>query len=315
MTSPNLFHAACRAVAAFAVLFGATLLPDAGAAQDRTQIGYGRLIVNDSAGELKDRWQTGNVVSSRVWGYGWDGQAPARPGDLLELRFNGQIIAPANLRDFNPDDRLYAGSLSLGLHTHFTRGGTEVALGGDLVMTGPQTRLDDFQDMLHDLLNIVRPGDDVTDEQVEDGFHPTLVAEAGRQIAFGASGNLRPFTELRWGAETLARVGVDVTFGQFGVGELLARDPVTGTRYQVVTKDPVGTSLYLGADVAQVASSVYLPDDRGPDLEETRTRLRAGLNWQGEAWGVQYGVTYLSEEFEGQPEGQFLGSARIKYNF
>ena len=70
-----------------------------------------------------------------------------------------------------------------------------------------------------------------------------------------------------------------------------------------------------GKDVAQVASSVYLPDDRGPGLEESRTRLRAGLNWQGESWGVQYGLTYLSEEFEGQPEGQFLGAARIKYNF
>ncbi len=182
-------------------------------------------------------------------------------------------------------------------------------------MTGPQTRLDDFQSLLHDALNIVRPDDDITDAQIEDGVHPTLVAEAGRQISFGGNGTMRPFTELRWGVETLARIGVDVTFGQFGVGELLARDPVTGTRYQIVSKNLPGTSFYLGADVAHVASSVYLPDDRGPELTENRTRVRAGVNWQGEAWGVQYGVTYLSEEFEGQPEGQLLGAARIKYNF
>ena len=69
------------------------------------------------------------------------------------------------------------------------------------------------------------------------------------------------------------------------------------------------------ADVAQVDSSVYMPEDRGPELEQNRHRLRAGVNWQGKSWGAQYGVTYLSEEFEGQPEGQFLGGVRIKYNF
>ena len=314
MTSNTLTRVARRATA-MAILIASAMAATETPAQERLRIGYGRLIVNDSAGELKDRWQSGSVASSRVWGYGWEGQAPARPGALVELRFNGQIIAPANLKNPDPDDRLYAGSLSLGAHTHFSRGATEFAVGGDLVMVGPQTHLSEFQTTLHDALNITRPSDEVTDAQIENGFHPTLVAEAGQSIGFGGSGQIRPFTELRWGIETMARVGFDVTFGQFGMGELLVRDPVTGTRYQVISKDPVGTSFYLGADVAQVASSVYLPDDRGPGLEESRTRLRAGLNWQGESWGVQYGLTYLSEEFEGQPEGQFLGAARIKYNF
>lgn len=78
MTSLSPTRGALGAIAAIALSVLATLSPDVAQAQDRTQIGYGRLIVNDSAGELKDRWQTGNVVSSRVWGYGWDGQAPAR---------------------------------------------------------------------------------------------------------------------------------------------------------------------------------------------------------------------------------------------
>ncbi len=121
MTSFLSTRGARAVLAALVVSMGAALLPGSAEAQDRIRIGYGRLIVNDSAGELKDRWQTGNVVSSRVWGYGWDGRAPSRPGELLELRFNGQIISPANLSTFDPDDRLYAGSLSLGLHTHFDR--------------------------------------------------------------------------------------------------------------------------------------------------------------------------------------------------
>ncbi|QFT62163.1 lipid A-modifier LpxR family protein [Roseivivax sp. THAF30] len=303
---------ACAALCALALsVFAAS----ASSAQERLRVGYGRLVINDSAGELKDRWRSGSIASSRVWGYGWDGQAPARPGELLELRLHGQVIAPSSLKDFNPDDRLYAGALSAGLHTHFQRGLAEVSLGGDLVVTGPQTRLDELQTALHDLLNIPRPSEDILDEQIENGFHPTLVAEVGSTFELGTVGRVRPFTELRWGAETLARVGFDMSFGAFGKDELMVRESVSGQQYQVISKDPVGTSFFLGADVAQVNSSVYMPEDRGPELEQNRHRLRAGVNWQGKSWGAQYGVTYLSEEFEGQPEGQFLGGVRIKYNF
>ena len=59
----------------------------------------------------------------------------------------------------------------------------------------------------------------------------------------------------------------------------------------------------------------FLPEDRGYEVEETRSRLRAGVHWQGELNSTFFGVTYLTEEFEGQEQGQAVGSVRIKLQF
>ena len=67
--------------------------------------------------------------------------------------------------------------------------------------------------------------------------------------------------------------------------------------------------------MAYVEDSVYLPDNIGVDLKNNRYRLRAGVNWQGATSSVFYGLTYLSEEFENQPEGQLVGSVRLKFEF
>jgi len=280
----------------------------------RHRVGYGHLIDNDLIGDGKDRWRTGSVASSRIYGYGWDGQAPAGFGELLELRFLGQIIAPDNLRDAAPDDRPWAGALSLGLHSHMQRGDLEIALGGDLVFIGPRTGLDAFQDALHDLANTTRPSDATLDAQISNTIRPTIVGEVGQSLELGANTRLRPFAEARVGDETLVRIGADLTFGSAGRGELLVRDPVTGQRYRTmyVTR---GVSVTFGADVAHVAHSSYLPDGRGYDLNSQRDRLRAGLHWQGENGDLFYGVTYLGEEFSTQHEGQIVGSLRVRWSF
>ena len=285
-------------------------------AVERTRLGYGNLITNDIVDGAADRWRTGSYASSRVWGPTWSGTAPAGFGDLLELRLHGEIIAPENLRGPAPGDRLYAGALSVGLHTHMQRGGTEYALGGDLVFVGPQTGLDSFQSELHDLLNVSEPSNAVLGAQIDNEIRPTLVAEAGRSLRTGTQATLRPFVEGRVGVETLVRVGFDWTFGGLGQGELLVRDPVAGQRYRVITGDWTGYSFTLGADVAYVDSSVFLPDDRGPRLERTRERVRAGIMWQGETGLSSFaGITYLGEEFEGQTEGQFVGSIKLRLGF
>lgn len=283
-------------------------------AEGREMLGHGRLISNDLLGDFKDRWQSGSVASSRVVGYGWNGFLPDRPFDILEYRLGGQVMTPEDFRNPDDGDRPFAGALSLGLHTHFQRGGTEFALGADLVVTGPQTGLGDLHTGLHDMLqqNPARPS--VLDDQIEDGFHPTFVGETGRQFAVG-QGIIRPFSELRWGAETLARVGADLTFGPVGQGELLVRDPVTGQRYRSVYEYVPGMSYVLGGDLAWVDSSVFLPEDRGYEAEKSRARVRAGIHWQGERNATFFGVTYLSEEFKGQDEGQMVGSIRLRVKF
>ena len=284
--------------------------------QDRRQrLGYGRLTTNDLIGDGKDRWRTGSVTSSRVWGYGWDGAAPQSFGDLLELRLQGQIIQPDSLRQAVPGDRPWAGALSFGLHTHWTQGQTEFALGGDLVVIGPQTQLDHLQTNLHNLLGISQPSSAVLTQQIGDKVRPTLVAEVGQIYSFGTTTRVRPFAEARAGDETLVRIGADITFGSFGDGELMVRESVTGQRYRTVRDPSSGFSFLVGADSAYVASSVYLPEDRGYDLTDRRDRVRAGVHWQGEGRSIFYGATWLGREFEGQPEGQVVGSVRLQFQF
>lgn len=287
--------------------FGAT-------GQGRSRIGYGNLISNDLIGDGKDRWRTGSIASSRLWGYGWDGQAPSGFGELLELRIQGQILAPANLRNPAAGDRPWAGALSVGLHSHMQREALEIALGGDLVFVGPQTGLFSLQDSLHDLVGTTEASDATRAAQIQNTLRPTFVGELGRTLKVSANSRLRPFVEARLGDENLVRVGADYTLGSVGLGELLVRDPVTGQRYRTMYEGE-GLSLTLGADIAHVASSVYLPSGRGYDLEAFRHRLRAGLHWQGRQSDLFYGLTYLGKEISTQSEGQVIGSLRLRVRF
>ncbi|WP_238704931.1 lipid A-modifier LpxR family protein [Parasedimentitalea marina] len=281
----------------------------------RFQIGYGRLTSNDLIGDGKDRWRTGSISASRIFGYGWNGSAPVRFGELWEFRMQGQIIAPEDLTTLNASDRPWAGALSFGLHSHMQRDETEFALGADLVFIGPQTRLDSLQDALHGALGAPRPSDAMLAQQIPDKIRPTLVFETGQVIDFSGAASLRPFVEARAGDETLVRIGADVNVGLVGRGELLVRDPVTGQRYRAVYDSAPGYSFTIGGDIAYVADSVYLPDDRGYELTSHRDRARVGVHWQGEKASAFYGLTYLGKEFSGQSEGQVTGSLRLKLRF
>ncbi len=281
----------------------------------RRVLGYGRLTTNDLIGDGQDRWRTGSVTSSRIWGYDWNGTAPSRLGELLEIRLQGQIIAPDNLTAVNVNDRPYAGVLSLGLHTYASNRDLEYSLGMDLTVIGPQTRLGQLQKGLHKLLGVPEPSDAMLASQIQNQFRPTFVAEMGRTFSVGQGIELRPFGEMRIGDETLARVGVDFTFGSVGQGELLARESITGQRYRLIYRSAPGFSFVIGGDIAYVSDSVYLPADRGFQIEERRDRARAGIHWQGENASAFYGLTYLSPEFERQGEGQIAGSVRVKLRF
>ena len=299
------------AAACLALLF----LPQDAAAQTRERIGYGRLITNDDLADGQDRWRSGSFASSRIWGNGWGGVLPQRPGEILELRLGAEIISPENLVNRAPDDRPYAGALSAGLHTHFMRGGAEIALGADLVFLGPQTRLDRLQGAFHDLVNVSKASAQTRATQVGNAIHPTLVAEAGREVFLQGNTTLRPFVEARAGVETLVRAGVDMTIGNLGQGDLLIRDSTSGHRYRTMPDAGDGVAFVLGADLASVADSAFLPSSSGVLPRDTRGRLRAGVHWQGGPATLFYGLTYLGKEFQGQDEGQVIGSVRIDINF
>jgi hypothetical protein len=284
-------------------------------AEGRKRIGYGWILSNDLIGDGKDRWRSGSVASSRIYGRGWSGVRPDRFGDLLEIRFQGQILAPERLSAVNPADRPWAGALSLGLHSHARIRGFDLSIGGDLVVIGPQTGLDSFQDGLHDLVGAPRPRAAVLARQIADTVRPTAVAEIARSYSLSDSTSLRPFAELRAGDETLARIGADLVFGGAGAGELLVREAVTGQRYRAIARPGSGLSVSIGGDVAHVDSSVYLPAGSATPARDIRGRLRAGVHWQGTATTAFYGLTYLGEEFSGQREGQLTGSLQLQVRF
>lgn len=290
-----------------------TCMPVAASADGAQSLGWGSMFNNDALGDGKDRWRSASFTLSHLRGDTWNGQRPERIGALIEYRFRAEIIAPVSVAAPTAADRLYVGALSFGAHTHFQKGATQMSLGLDLVFVGEQTKVDEFQDGLH---GIFASGDvNVGGAQVANAIYPTLTFEAGRDFAVGASGRLHPFVELQAGAETLARVGADLTLGQFGKGGLQLRDSVTGQIYNGIKGDlATGTSVMVGGDVAYVADSQYL-DSPGIVAEDMRFRLRAGLHQQWKRGSLFYGATYLSEEYKSQPEGQVVGSLNMNFQF
>ena len=63
---------------------------------------YGLLFTNDFFGDGRDRWRTGSLVSSRVFGRSEITRTWRRREALNELRLFSQIIAPSDLSR-NPD--------------------------------------------------------------------------------------------------------------------------------------------------------------------------------------------------------------------
>lgn len=282
--------------------------------QARETIGWGRFFNNDYLGDRDDRWHTSSYSVSRVRGPKWTGVLPQRPGEILEFRVRLDTITPADMVAPLTPDRRYVGILSFGFHTHYRTESEQMSLGGDLVFIGPQTGVSRFQDFIHDKLGL--PDGTVFSDQLPNAVYPAVTAELGHPIYLGESLTLRPFVEGQAGVEYLVRGGADLVLGKLGRDDLLLRDQTTGQRYSAAQgPDGRGLSVTVGADVARVFSSVYLPSDGAAVLTPTRTRLRAGLNWQGEKSFVFFGATYLSPEFNQQPVGQTVGSLSLLVKF
>jgi hypothetical protein len=288
-------------------------LPFAAMAEGRQTLGWGRLFDNDALGDFHDRWQTGSATVSVVRGPDWTGELPGDLGSLLEFRFVGRAISAGNLSNPAQNDRRYAGLLSLGVHSHFNWLGFEGRLGADLVGSGPQTGVGAFQSWLHEALGVGKP--DLGD-QLGNAVYPSISAELGKGFAMGDRVVVRPFLGAEAGVEAYVRAGGDVIIGNFGNGALLLRDDTTGQRYQAVSGPPVsGLSLTLGGDLSRVFASELLPEGGRAMASESRSRLRAGVAWQGERSSAFYGLTYLAPEFDTQPEGQLIGSLNVNLRF
>jgi len=280
--------------------------------QEREWIGTGRLFTNDFFGDGDDRWRTGNFVVSHLRSrQAYDGTALSF-GDIIEYRLRAEIIAPrAGIGEAG--ERPYVGALSIGAHTHFGLGDFDASVGADVTAVGPQTGLDDFQTRFHDALDLPLPSQT---NQLDDDVFISATAEISQTVEIGYGVTVRPFAEAQTGAEDILRVGGDLMFGTSARSDLMVRDVVTGQLYRGTNGPGNGLSYVVGADFAAVAGSVYLPEDQGYVASDTRTRARAGVHYQvDDDTSFFYGMTYLSEEYEGQPEGQIVGSLKLNFNF
>lgn len=301
-----------RLFMAAVLIAGATMA----SAEERVTLGWGRMFSNDQIGDGSDRWQTGSYSVSRVRGVSWSGYEAAGFGDILELRGHAAIIAPESLTAPAPTDRRYAGILGFGMNTHFGWYGAEVALGAELMATGPSTGIGRFQKEFHELVGYVAPSPAVLGNQIGDKIHPGINGEIGKTFALGGLVQARPYVEARAGLESLVRVGGDITIGHLGRDGLMLRDVTTGQRYRGVEGSrSEGFSLTLGGDMARVFDSALLPSGGAATLEPERYRLRAGLHWQGKRASTFYGVSYLSPEFVQQREGQLVGALSLNLRF
>ncbi len=296
----------------------AALLAQPVAAQDSayTYQGVTQIFSNDwygmPIGDRFDRWRTGSYQLSAFWGQDWDGDLPDRPFALIETRVRAEIIAPDNLAVPAADDRLYAPALYFGASTHFERSAFEFSLGADIAILGDQTGLMGLHDSIHQAFGGTPV--DLSSFMIEDGVYFNATAEVGRSFDLGTS-DLRPFVEAQAGVETLVRAGADIRLGNYDSEAFLVRDVVTGQRVVALPGDSVsGWSFSAGADVAYVHESALLPA-QGPDLEETRLRARGAVHYGFGPADLSYGITYLSEEFVSQPEGQLVGTLSLMLRF
>lgn len=280
-------------------------------------LGVGRIFNNDYLGDTQDRWRTGSYAISIVRGAGWDGELPSMPGQIIEYRLRSEVIAPMKLNGPDSKDRPYVGAYSAGIHTHFAFGPTDISLGADLTATGPSTGISTGHQAFHDsYFSLPSLGRFVIDNQLGDAVYASATVELSWPLHIAPQATLRPFLEAQTGVEEIARLGFDVVLGRVGQQDLFLRDVPTGQLYRGISSPELGLGYVFGLDFALVGGSVYLPEDFGTTPTDSRTRARAGVHWQfGEEQSMFYGLTWLSEEYVGQPEGQMVGSLKLNFNF
>jgi hypothetical protein len=283
-----------------------------------TYLGRNSLSSNDMLGDGDDRWQTGGGTRSFMFGPEGTTGYPGQFGRLVEIRARTQVVSPDNFEAPAVWDRPVAAVITATANSHFEMAGVQFSAGAGIAVTGPQTRLIDIQNLIHELTPADEPlvPDAVMDAQIPNGFYATVHGEAARPVRIDEHLTLRPFVEGQYGVESFARIGADLMIGNGFDNAVLVREGTTGLPYHGIDPGPrTGVSFVIGADTARVFSSALLPASRGVVLEPQRHRVRAGMLVEHERLSVYYGVSWLSPEFAAQPTGQVVGAYKIKFRF
>ena len=146
----------------------------------RQNLGMARVFTNDTIADRQDRWRSGGYGISAFRGAEWFGALPSQPFEIMEYRLRGEVMAPDNLARPAPGDRLYAGSLWLGAHTHLGWQGLDLTAGADLVVTGEQSGVRRLQSQIHDWFSMPRM--DVEGFQVANGVYLHGTVEMAKAV-------------------------------------------------------------------------------------------------------------------------------------
>jgi hypothetical protein len=290
------------------------LLTSAAHAGPRVLLGESVTHTNDIIGDGMDRWRSATEDFSYLYGPRGMVELPPRFGAFIEWRARMEMITPEWVAlPFPPNDRPYVGVLGFGVASHMRRGNSEQSLGFDLVMTGPSTGVSVVQEWVHTNMNHINP--QIFADQLPDALYPTASYEYAKVWSKGGAA-VRPFADVQIGVETFIRAGVDLTFARAPDLGIRLRNNLTGQR--VPALNPSGQrqlSVGLGADVAYMLNSAYLPAARGVTPSPFRTRLRAGVFYQSRKFDLFYGLSWHSPEFTSQREGQVIGTVSLGVRF
>jgi hypothetical protein len=270
-------------------------------------------FTNDHIGDGHDRWRSGGYTQFYSFepGAEWDAS--------IDIRLRSEILSPWGASDQPADaDRPYAGMLGFGLFLNDYWGPVDYNLGIEVLFTGDMTGVQKFQESFHETFGFEghtpQPGHD----KLENDATSMLSAELARKFALGNIGAIRPFMTGKFGYESFMRTGVDVMLGNYDHAERYVRDPISGfiqpssaQRAEALE----GVSLVAGVDYTYVLNDYLITDGGSVDFKAGRTRTRLGVQAGLGPASIFYGATHLSEEFEGQVEGQTLGTISVEFTF
>ncbi len=271
-------------------------------------------FTNDFFGDGRDRWRSASYTIF----FGFEGDNTG--GIAHDLRARAEIISPWGARDQPTNgDRPYVGMLGFGIFANDSYGDLQYSAGVEVLFTGEQTNIADFQQGFHDLTGIAGYlPEDMPHEHVGDSVTGMVSAEIARAYTLSDNFSVRPFVGAQAGYETFGRVGVDLLIDGYANAQRYVRDPVSGF-LQPSSPERVhrmtDMSFLLGADYTYVTHSEFFPDWSNVEMTNSRIRARAGVQIRIRKVSTFFGFTYLSKEFESQVESQTIGVLSLEFPF
>lgn len=296
------------------------------------------MIWNDRFGDGGDRYKTGGMTQSWLLpesifsDENWiDGHAAA-----IELQGRGFIATPSNTTNPAPNDRPFAQYVGVGTYLRTfgepvsvdfnTTMSVEHRIGVEVGLQGDPLPLFELQEALHgtttDMGRMGRTAANTLDTEV------LVNAEVKRTHRYHmdleeTEVEIAPYAQASLGMrENSVRVGADLITGSSLKARTWNHEPAIGALIAggSAPREGVNWATWIGADIGYVASDAFLDggfDRSGPSTARTEltARVRAGVMMEVDNFAVTYSLSWLSQEFDAQPDGQLVGGFQVKYRF